>query len=223
MVRDLSAVLSFAKRHGLVATNPCQIAAVRKTDNKRDRFLMLDEVKRLGQAFDELELTGTNSKALNIARLWALTGCRRDEIAGLRWTEIDLDQGMLRLNDSKTGRSTRPLGAAPCALLSAIVPDPNSPFVFPAESGTGHYQGTKRIWPKVIEKANLRGVTPQTLRHTIGSTAVSSGETIALIGAVLGHVNARSTSIDADVQNAPSKGAADRVSNTIAKAMNIKL
>jgi integrase len=66
---------------------------VRKTDNRRERFLTLDEVKRLGEAFDVLEKDGANIKAIRIARLWALTGCRRDEIAGLRWPEIDFERG----------------------------------------------------------------------------------------------------------------------------------
>lgn len=223
VVRDLSAVFSFAVRRGIMPANPCDKASVRKTDNKRDRYLTLDEVMRLGEAFDALEQAGTNPKALNIARLWALTGCRRDEIAGLRWSEVDLDRGLLVLDDSKTGKSVRPLGSAACALLETIEGDPDSPFVFPAGHGDGHYQGTKRIWPKVIEKAKLPGVTPHTLRHTMGSTAVSTGEALALTGAILGHANARSTSIYAHVQNDPSIRAADRVSQKIADALKGKV
>lgn len=223
VVRDLSAVFSFAVRRGIMPANPCDKASVRKTDNKRDRYLTLDEVVRLGEAFDALEQAGTNPKALNIARLWALTGCRRDEIAGLRWSEVDFDRGLLILADSKTGKSVRPLGGAACALLETIERDPDSPFVFPAGHGDGHYQGTKRIWPKVIEKAKLPGVTPHTLRHTMGSTAVSTGEALALTGAILGHANARSTSIYAHVQNDPSIRAADRVSQKIADALKGKV
>lgn len=222
VVRDLSAVFSFAARRSIVPNNPCDRAAVRKTDNRRDRYLTLDEVKRLGEAFDALEYHGANPKALNIARLWALTGCRRDEIAGLRWTEVDFSRGLLVLDDSKTGKSIRPLGAAANALLASINRHDKSPFVFPAESGESHFQGTKRIWPKVIEKAKLPGVTPHTLRHTMGSTAVSTGEALALTGAILGHANARSTSLYAHVQNDPSKRAADRVSRKIANALNGK-
>lgn len=222
VVRDLSAVFSFAVRRGIMPANPCDTAAVRKTDNKRDRFLTLGEVKRLGEAFDALEAAGTNPKALNIARLWALTGCRRDEIAGLRWTEVDFNRGLLVLADSKTGKSIRPLGAAASAILATIAPDPDSPYVFPAESGDGHYQGTKGVWPKVVEKAKLPGVTPHTLRHTMGSIAVSTGEALALTGAILGHANARSTSIYAHVQHDPAKRAVDRASGTIADAMNGK-
>ena len=220
VVRDLSAVFSFAARRGVIPRNPCDLAAIRKTDNKRDRFLTLDEVARLGEAFDALEAAGANVKAIKIARLWALTGCRRDEIAGLRWSEIDFQRGLLILADSKTGRSVRPLGSAALVLLQSVTRTEGSEFVFPAESGEGHYQGTKRLWPKVVAKAELPGVTPHTLRHTMGSTAVSTGEALALTGAILGHANVRSTAIYAHVQNDPSRRAADRVSKKIAAALD---
>jgi integrase len=219
VVRDLSAVFSFALRREIVKRNPCATAAVRKTDNRRERFLTLEEVARLGVALDELEAEGVNVKAINIARLWALTGCRRNEIAGLRWSEVSLDDGLLVLEDSKTGKSTRPLGGAAVALLKSIDKTDESEFVFPAERGDGHFQGIKSTWSKAIKKAQLPGVTPHTLRHTIGSTATSTGEALALTGAILGHANPRSTAIYAHVQIDPSRQAAERVSGKIAAAL----
>jgi integrase len=223
VVRDLSAVFSFAGRNEIVSRNPCDTAAVRKTDNQNERFLTLEEVARLGEALDELEREGANPKALNIARLWALTGCRRDEIAGLRWPEVNLAEGILELDDSKTGKSIRPLGAAAAALLESIDKQEGSDFVFPAERGDGHYQGAKTMWPRAMKKAKLPGVTPHTLRHTMGSTATSMGEALALTGAILGHANPRSTAIYAHVQNDPSRRAANRVSKKIAAALAGKL
>lgn len=218
--RDFSAVLSFAKRRSIVPDNPCEDAAVRKTDNRRERYLTLDEVRQLGQAFSELEAEGVNSKAVAIARLWALTGCRRNEIAGLRWSEVDFERGLLILSESKTGKSIRPLGAAAIALFKGIPRTADSDFVFPAERGDSHYQGAKRLWPKVVKKAQLPGVTPHTLRHTMGSTATSSGEALALTGAILGHANLRSTAIYAHVQNDPSRRAANRVTKMLAAALS---
>jgi len=211
VVRDLSAVFSFAVRRALAAKNPCTTAGVRKTDNQRDRFLSIDEIGLLGTALRELEAEGTNPKAINIARLWALTGCRRNEIAALKWLEVDFDEGLFRFSDSKTGKNVRPLGAAARLLLQTITRDPDSPYVFPAEAGTGHYQGTKGIWARALDLAGLIGVTPHTLRHTLGSTAASKGEALTMIGAILGHRNVRSTAIYAHVQHDPSRLATDRV------------
>lgn len=219
VVRDLSAVFSFARRHEIVSGNPCDTAAVRKTDNQNERFLTLDEVTRFGQALDELQREGANLKALNLARLWALTGCRRQEIAGLRWSEVDFERGGLELDDSKTGKSWRPLGGAAIAILKSIDHKDGSDYVFPADRGHGHFHASKTIWAKVIAKASLPGVTPHTLRHTMGSTAISTGEALALTGAILGHANPRSTAIYAHVQNDPTKRAAERVTKKIAAAL----
>jgi integrase len=219
VVRDFSAVFSFAARHGVVSSNPIKKASVRKTDNRRDRFLTLEEVSWLGAAFDALEGEGANAKALAIGRLWALTGCRRDEIAALRPEEVDLERNLFIFEDTKTGKSIRPFGMAAAILLRQLLSDCASGFVFPAEQGDGHYQGTKRLWPKIVERAALPGVTPQTLRHTLGSTAVSSGEALALTGAILGHANPKSTAIYAHVQRDPSVRAANRVTKRIAAAL----
>lgn len=222
VVRDLSAVYSFLKTHKRktrVMHNPVEDASVRKTDNKRTRFLSIEEVKRLGAALDAVEAEGANSKAVNIARLWALSGCRRNEIAGLRWSEVDLERGLLIFDDSKTGRSVRPLGAAAAALLEAMKPDEAEGYVFPAERGGGFYQGTKTVWQAAIKRADLPGVTPHVLRHTLGSAAASAGEALLMVGSLLGHANARSTAIYAHISHDPARMAADRVTAPIAEAL----
>lgn len=219
VVKDLSAVFSFAVRRKIVSANPCDIAAVQKSDRRRERYLTIEEIGRLGKAFDQFEQEGANVKALNIARLWALTGCRRNEIAELRWSEVNFEHGLLVLDNSKTGKSIRPLGAAAIAVLCGIARKQGSDFVFPAERGDGHYQGTKGVWTKIVARAGLPGVTPHTLRHTMGSTAVSYGEALPLTGAILGHANMRSTAIYAHVQNDLSRRAANRVSRKIAAAL----
>lgn len=221
VVRDLSAVYSFAIRRELVERNPVERAAVRKTDNQRERYLSLEEVSQLGRAFDKILADGANRKAIDIARLWALTGCRRNEIAALEWDEVDLDRGLLVLGDTKTGRSIRPLSLAAIAILREVPCDNTSKYVFPATSGDGFYQGTKGIWPKVKKEADLMDITPHTLRHTMGSTSASSGEALALTGAILGHANPRSTAIYAHIQHKPMQLAAERTSEKIAAALGI--
>jgi integrase len=220
VVRDLSAVFTFAQRQELRHDNPCAHAAINKVDDKRKRYLSLKEVQRLGAALRELEEEGVNAKAINIARLWALTGFRRNEAAGLKRAEVDFRRGGVRLIDSKEGESIRPLGAPALALLRSLKLDEKSPYFFPAERGDGFYVGTKRVWPKVIERARLAGVTPHTLRHTLGSTAVSFGESLKMAGAILGHSTAAATEVYAHLQLDPSKIAADRVSGAISAALD---
>ncbi len=223
VVRDLSAVFSFALRRDLVKANPVATASVRKTDNRRDRFLSPDEVKRLGDALTELEMKGANPKAINIIRLWVMTGCRRNEIAGLKWEEVDFANERLVLEESKTGRSVRPLAGPACALLRLLhkKAESDAVYVFPAEFGDGHYQGTKKIWAKAVDIAVIPDVTPHVLRHTLGSMAASSGESLLMVGALLGHSNARSTAIYAHVAHDPSRLAANRVVGDVAAALGV--
>lgn len=221
-VRDLSAVYSFAIRQEWVKYNPC--APVKKpADQRRTRFLNLEEVEWFGAALSRLECEGANPKAIAIMRLWALTGCRRDEIAGLKWSEIDFERACLVLEDSKTGRSVRPLASAAISILKAQTRVEGSAFVFPSDDSVEiFYQGTKRYWAKAVKLANLPGVTPHTLRHTIGSAAVSTGETLAMTGALLGHASQQATSIYAHMQQDPARRAADRVVAPIATALGVQ-
>ena len=105
------------------------------------------------------------------------------------------------------GKSVRPLGAAAVTLLRSIDKQDETEFVFPAERGAGHFLGAQTMWSKANAKAGLPCVTPDTLRHTMGSTAISTGEALALTGALLGDADPRSTAIYAHVQNDPSKRA----------------
>jgi integrase len=62
-------------------------------------------------------------------RLLLLTGCRKGEILGLRWENVDFDRACLRLSDSKTGAKTVALGAPALRLLAAA--DPSCAWVCP--------------------------------------------------------------------------------------------
>jgi integrase len=220
--RDLSAVFTFAIRDGLLTVNPC-LTARKPKDGTRDRFLRLNEVVRLGTALEEVERAGANKMGTDIIRLLLFTGCRRDEISGLKWQEVDFEYGCLRLDESKTGKSVRPLGAPALAILSAQFRHAGSEFVFPslvgARAGHSHYQGTKRIWTRVRQLAGLEDVVLHTFRHTMGSASVSAGESLAMTGAILGHKNSRSTDIYAHVADDPAKRAADRVTETLSNAL----
>jgi integrase len=219
VVRDLSAVFSFAVRREIVSANPC--APARKPPNgQRHRFLETEEIQRFGTALSELEAEGANAKGIAVCRLLALTGCRRDEIAGLKWDEVDTIRGRLVLDESKTGRSIRPLSASALKLLATLPKQEKSPFVFPADTGDGHYQGLKGLWPKLMKRAKLEDVTPHTLRHTVGSLAASAGEGLPMVGALLGHSNHRSSSIYAHLQEDPSRRAADRIGAKVANALS---
>ena len=209
---DLSAMCSFAVRREIMTENPCFKANVQRTGPTKERFLSIDEIERLIAGVEALVEAGANPKALKVILLWLFTGARRNEIAGLKWSEVRLNASKpeLQLEDSKTGKSWRPMVDEVYQILQSTQREPDSEYVFPAERGTSFYQGVQGVWERAIKAAGLEDVTPHTLRHTMGSHAVSVGVSLPLTGAILGHTNPRSTQRYAHIQRDPVQEAAAR-------------
>ena len=216
----LGGIFSFAQRQGIRADNPCR-GVKRYPDRANERFLNQAEIAKLGAALSKAESGGANASAVNIIRLLAMTGARRNEIAGLQWVEVDLERSCLRLKDSKTGAKVIPLGAPAFQLLNALSPMEGSPYVFPATSGTSHFQGVKRIWQAVRIEADFPDLRLHDLRHSFASIGLAAGDTLALIGSLLGHSNARTTGRYAHLADDPKRNAANRISGQIADALGV--
>ncbi|MGX9981545.1 tyrosine-type recombinase/integrase [Methylobacterium fujisawaense] len=228
VLRDFSSVCSFAIEEKLMTSNPVKEAGITTNDKERKDYLTETQLMRLGRALEEAEqFHGVNPMALNQIRLWLLTGLRRDEGARLRWEEVDFDKNQIMLLKSKS-IPQRPLTPPAVELLQRLRllaeldgdGMPISPWVFPSSRGAGPYTGMKRYLPLLKRLANLKNLYPHLLRHTLGSNAVSSGLSLHLTGAILGHKNPRSTLIYAHVQDKAALDAAVPVSARIAAALD---
>ena len=118
-------------------------------------------------------------------RLIALTGMRREEACGLRWSEIDWAGTCLRLERTKTGRSVRPLGRAARDLLEAQA-RLSDDWVFPSRTGIGSADLKKSI-AAIFEKAGIHDARSHDLRRTFASIAADEGYSDSTIGDLLGH------------------------------------
>jgi integrase len=212
----LSGVLSFARQEGLRSDNPAH--GVRKpAAGRRDRRLTADDYSALGDALTAFEREGGNPMAAAQIRLLALTGCRLGEVVGLRQAEIDRRGHALRLGDTKTGASTRPLGGAALAVLEGLEDDP----VFPAaRRGSGHYGGLRNAFRAIVaSRPLLERVTPHVLRHSFASVAADLGYTELTINAMTGHSSGRVTERYVHHLDAVLVAAADHVAGAIAAQM----
>ncbi len=125
----LRQILNFAIACYHIATNPTRgIKANRRTPLMR--FLSCDEIRRLHRALDAYLRKGPGlGQQAEIIRLLLLTGCRRNEIVMLRWSEVH--ERSLALGDSKTGPRTVPLNSHARRVIERQSPG-QSPFVFPS-------------------------------------------------------------------------------------------
>jgi integrase len=128
---SLSAMFSWAMREGLCETNPV-IATNNPAEGakSRERVLSDDELRVVWHACGDDDFG-------RIVRLLMLTGCRREEIGGLRWDEIDPDSGVLTISGERTKNHSELRLPLPQATLAVLPPRPENGngFVFGPQQG----------------------------------------------------------------------------------------
>ncbi|OYX72929.1 MAG: hypothetical protein B7Y81_04215 [Caulobacter sp. 32-67-35] len=214
----LGGVFKFAVARKLCAENPAA-GVKRPKDRKRDRFLSPKELGALGDALTTASERGANPGLVTIIRLLCLTGARKNEIARLRWSEVNIERGRLELADSKTGEKVVPLGAAAMELLSEVART-NSAYVFPdPRDASIPIRNLDWFWVGIRRAAALEDVRIHDLRHSFASVAVAGGSSLFLIGKLLGHADAATTQRYAHLADDPLQAAADRISQSISSSM----
>lgn len=206
-------------------SNPCR-SAQKHREKHRERFLSPAEIAALGEALlqaerGELRIPGQSDRraafvspgAVAAIRLLLFTGARRGEILGLRWEWIDLPAGVARLPDSKTGAKTLILPPAACQVLSGLDrPKSGAGYVIRNsihQAGDRPLVNLKKPWDLVRSAAGLEDVRLHDLRHTFASFLVSSGYSLPVIGALLGHKDSGTTQRYAHLSSDPLRAAAD--------------
>lgn len=163
-------------------SNPCRRIR-RYRERRRERFLTPGEMRRLGRV--TAEARARTPLQVAIVRLLMLTGCRQSEIRTLRWS--DYREGHLYLRDSKTGPRTVWLSSAARSVLDRV--PKTARFAFPAVGRPGP-MSTETLygsWRRLRRDAGLGGLRLHDLRHTYASFALRRGETVVMIGRLLGH------------------------------------
>ena len=219
----LSKMFSLAAAWGLAAdgTNPCK--GVRKyKEKKRERFLTRDEYRRLGQVLVEAELEAeagvegaVSLYAIAALRLLMLTGCRLNEILTLRWDDIDRTAGEFRLRDGKTGARMVPLTPTAETVLAGIVRARGNPWVIVGKQPGTHLSTITADWYRLRAHAGLDDVRIHDLRHSYASRALAAGESLSMIGKLLGHADIQSTARYAHLARETERVSAARVGGSI--------
>ena len=86
-------------REGLARANPTILAQALAENPARDRVLDDDEIRAVWHACQDDDFG-------RIIKLLLLTGCRRNEIGGLQWSELNLGAGVLTIPAARTKART---------------------------------------------------------------------------------------------------------------------
>ena len=197
--------------------NPCR-SVEKYTERSRERFLTDAEFARLGRVLDEaIESGGAWPLAVAAIRLLMLTGCRKSEVLTLRWSDVDLEAGEIHLADAKTGPRAVQLPPAAVGLLQALPRRKDSPWVFPGNDRDGRYSGSglDHVWQTVRAAAGLEDARLHDLRHSFASRALALGESLSMIGKLLGHNKIDTTARYAHLARDSIKASSARVAESI--------
>ena len=216
----------YRERH----SNPCKQIPLYK-EHKRQEFMDEAVLTKLGETLLLMEdnwvlrkRTGERRASEHVdtitphtgaaIRLLMFTGARRSEILSLKWSYINLDLGIARLPDSKTGFKVLQLPAPAVAILQNL--PQVSEYVFPSDTEIGHLVCVKNAWRAVCQQAELPGWRIHDLRHAFASIMVNSGASLPIIGKILGHTQVRTTERYAHLQANPARNAAEEAAAKIA-------
>jgi integrase len=242
----LGAFFTFASNEGIRARHDNPAHGVEFfPEQPRERFLTADEFRRLGASLTRAESEGlppapehrrkppkeanakhrpknagqpipANPFGVAAIRLLALTGCREGEILSLTWDSVDLERGYLRLSDTKTGKSVRPLGQSAAAVLASLPRIQGNPYVIPGGIPGEHLKDNKRLWHAVRHAAQLKDLRIHDLRHSFASVPATGGESLLVVRSLLGHKRVATTERYAHLGDDPVKRAANRTAKSIA-------
>jgi integrase len=195
--------------------NPVDSVQMPHVDNERTEFFTDDELHRL------LETLGTwpCQESVSIVKFALLTGCRRGEILGLKWDDVDLERGMITLRgmdgDGPKGKKVMTIPIDPGALEILKERERTSLFVFPGEDGKQRTE-FKGPWQRIRKAAGLpANFRFHGLRHNLACTLVSSGVDLTVVRELLTHKDIKTTLRYAHLKPDAVKRAASQIGDLL--------
>lgn len=188
----LSALFNSAIEDGYLHSNPMKKVKKAKEDKRQKEWLTEKELQLLADAL--------RPEIKPIVLFLASTGLRKNELAHLRWSDLNLERKTLTVkNREGEGAKSRqertiPLAEQVIALLQNL-PDKDV-YVFPKlQEKTFREHGFWKTVSRAAKRASIKKCTPHTLRHTFASHLVRRGVPLLVIAKLLGHSHTRTSEL----------------------------
>jgi integrase len=183
----LKAMFNKGIQWDLLTDNPAVGVGKLREAGGRTRFLDHEEIVRL------LNSATDGFRPILITALH--TGMRRGEILSLKWSEVDLGNGIITVQESKSGRKrVIPVDETLHKVLYRLPSRFQKGYVFPSPVKLGKRRfDVLRQWRNVIKRAEIENVRFHDLRHTFASHLVMNAVDIKTVQELLGHASLNMT------------------------------
>ncbi len=185
--------------------NPLSEFSPPKLERKLPHYFTLDEIKKIYDFF-----TASDFKTLRTCAVIDLlysAGLRISEVSNLRFEDVNLEQGWVRVKGKGSKERVVPLASNTVSVLRLYLDERTrvlekkgekaSPYFFVNRSGS-HISRVK-LWKDIkefVKKAGIdKNVYPHMFRHTFATHLLHGGADLRSIGEMLGHASLTTTQI----------------------------
>lgn len=226
----ISSAMDFAKSQKLITVNPTDGCALPKLEHQEMKTLPVEQLTSFLREARE-------SGVFEMYYIELATGLRRGELLGLKWEDVDLKNGSLRVQrqvaringeiveaplKTKNSYRTLPLSADAVEVLKEQrKKNSGSPYVFSSPTGGPiSPDSVLHMLHRVLKRAGLPKVRFHDLRHTFATLALQNGVDIKTVSGMLGHFSAGFT-LDtyAHVTTAAQREAAKTMGSVLSAAV----
>ena len=205
IARKLSAVrtfFNFLVKHGVVRENPADLIHTPKQQQDIPTYLPVDDMFRLLDSMNKKNLLGMRNRA--IFETMYSTGVRVSELAGMNVSDIDHDQGIVRVKGKGNKERIVPIGKKALRSISdyrkAVDEKGKGDMVaacplFLNKNGTR--LSTRSIGRILDDLARACGVpvpvSPHAFRHSFATHMLDAGADLRVVQELLGHESLSTT------------------------------
>ena len=224
----ISSAMDLAVAQKIILVNPTNACELPKVEHQEMQTIPAEQL----QAFlDEARATGV----YEMYYIELATGLRRGELLGLKWSDIDWKNGIIKVRRQvaridgqiveaplKTKNSYRAVTISPQAIevlkqQKTKTKELKDPYIFPSPNGGPiSPDSVNNMLKRVLERAGIPKVRFHDLRHTFATIALQNGVDIKTVSGMLGHFSAGFT-LDtyAHVTTSAQKEAAQTMGNVL--------
>lgn len=185
----ISRLFSWAMEEGLAEDNP-SVGTAKRLETSRDRVLKAAELKAIWLA------TSGPGDYNAIVRLLLLTGQRREEVAAMGWSELDLGNALWSIVPERTKNKRPhdvPLSFPALAILGQRPRRDGRDFIFGDRKGP--FSGWSKSKDRLDQRSGVVGWRLHDLRRTMVTGLAELGTQPHVIEAMINHIGGHKTGV----------------------------